>query len=44
MMRKMPIIITGGGQRLGLACAKALLAQGMTSLLLIEKNEKVLWR
>ncbi|WP_417537080.1 dihydromonapterin reductase [Marinomonas sp.] len=28
MMRKMPIIITGGAQRLGLACAKALLVQG----------------
>jgi len=28
MTRKMPIIITGGGQRLGLACAKALSAQG----------------
>jgi dihydromonapterin reductase/dihydrofolate reductase len=28
MTRKMPIIITGGGQRLGLACAKALVAQG----------------
>ncbi|MBJ7536701.1 dihydromonapterin reductase [Marinomonas transparens] len=27
MTRKTPIIITGGGQRLGLACAKALVAQ-----------------
>jgi len=31
MMRKMPIIITGGAQRLGLACAKSLVTQGVTA-------------
>ena len=28
MTSRKPIIITGAGQRLGLACAKALIAQG----------------
>ncbi|MCW4629539.1 MULTISPECIES: dihydromonapterin reductase [Marinomonas] len=37
MMRKMPIIITGGGQRLGLACAKALLAQGYDVIITYRK-------
>lgn len=37
MTRKMPIIITGGGQRLGLACAKALVAQNYEVIITYRK-------
>lgn len=40
MTRKMPIIITGGGQRLGLACAKALLAKGYNVIITYRKARK----
>ncbi|MGO2354362.1 MAG: dihydromonapterin reductase [Marinomonas foliarum] len=40
MIRKMPIIITGGGQRLGLACAKALVAKGYSVIITYRKVRK----
>nr|WP_111638387.1 dihydromonapterin reductase [Marinomonas shanghaiensis] len=40
MVRKMPIIITGGGQRLGLACAKALVAQGYDVVITYRKTRE----
>ncbi|PYF84021.1 MULTISPECIES: dihydromonapterin reductase [Marinomonas] len=40
MIRKMPIIITGGGQRLGLACAKALVAKGYNVIITYRKARK----
>jgi dihydromonapterin reductase/dihydrofolate reductase len=40
MMRKMPIIITGGAQRLGLACAKSLVAQGYRVIITYRRERK----
>jgi len=40
MTRKMPIIITGGGQRLGLACAKALVAQDYEVIITYRKQRE----
>jgi dihydromonapterin reductase/dihydrofolate reductase len=40
MMRKMPIIITGGAQRLGLACAKSLVTQGYRVIITYRRERK----
>lgn len=40
MARKLPIIITGGGQRLGLACAKSLLSDGYNVIVTYRKNRE----
>ncbi|TYL49397.1 dihydromonapterin reductase [Marinomonas sp. IMCC 4694] len=40
MTRKLPIIITGGGQRLGLACAKKLLSQGGNVIVTYRNNRE----
>lgn len=39
MTRKMPIIITGGAQRLGLACAKALVEDGHQVVITYRRNK-----
>ncbi|AEF53996.1 dihydromonapterin reductase [Marinomonas posidonica] len=40
MMRKSPIIITGGGQRLGLACAQALHEQGYKVIITYRRHRE----